>query len=577
MGDMEGISRATFSSEGDNAAQRAIDQQLATLLEQVCVLRRRRNAASGVSRLPEEILCRIFKTARDMDPMRGAGPAVCVCITHVCSAWRNMALRFPGLWNRIHPSYSLSWVEEMMARSRAAPLHAHVHAGRQLHTLTAVLSDESVKRIKDVTISGLKFPVPALKMHCPSIFECHSPLLERFSITFDPIAFDPRFESMAIERLFSEGTPRLYHLSMDGCFLPWNSPILRSPLTSLKLKLPGNLGTVETWTIEQFTTVLEGLPALQTLELHHVLPPVDYIFSAPEVHRVIILPRLAYLSITSHTFSRCSPLLDRLALAPTTSIRLECSTHEEPRGFPPQLPFSSLTYLCDLLQLQHDTDTAVAPIGSAEWSFDRTSFMTLALWRESRPTYGKPFLELVLPTYAPNLLAIPSLVAALPLEGLGHISFFRDIPQSWLLALTPFQHVESIFVVDIAPPAGILHALAHRIFELSPAFSEARPRFLFPALSTLVIARSTLLNLGGDHGRSLFADLRAVLRMRRRHGHGVKTLRLTACEVTEGQLVKLRQVVDTVICEKEAMNTIVPQMDGVGHGDFDGDDEALEA
>ncbi|GLB40958.1 hypothetical protein LshimejAT787_0901730 [Lyophyllum shimeji] len=361
-----------------NAAQREIDEQLATLLDNVCVLKRQRNAYAYISRLPSEILCRIFEIARDTDHLRHPRPESCVIITHVCSAWRDIAIRFPGLWNRITPNYRFPWVEEMM----------------------------------------------------------------------------------------------------------------------------------------------------------------------------------------------CSLLLDRLALIPTSNIRLECSTHEEPFGRPPHLSFSSLS---NLLRLQHGTEREAGSILSAEWTFDRTSFMTLALWRETRPTYGKPFLELVLPVYAPNLVAIPAVLGALPLDALDHISFFQDFPQAWISALTPFERVTSVFIRDIEPGAGIVAALAHPTPTPTVGRSEETPlRFLFPALANLTISQCSLLNGLCDHEHTLFAELYAMLETRRGNGCGIATLMLKACEVTEVQLMKLRQVVGTVVCHREDLNTVVvASPDGIDGERFD--------
>jgi len=560
LGQSLGISWETaFSTEDANDAQRAIDQQLATLLDKVCLLRQWRNAFAPISRLPPEILCRIFEIARDTDHIRHRRPEVCVTITHVCSAWRDIAMRFPGLWSRITPSYHLNWVEAMMLRSGTAPLRIHVDPGHKLYTLPTILSDATVKRLQELAISGLHFPALALKMHCPSMFDCYAPLLERFNITFASPSFDARSDDVMLDRLFSKGTPHLRHLTMKNCLLPCTSLMFRSPLTFLRLALSHDSDTSMLWTVDQLADVLENLPTLETLELHNVIPTMSRPFAPPapaSALRTIALPRLAKLSIVSHTFSQCSLLLDRLAMIPSSYIHLECSTHDEPLGRPLQLSFSSLS---DLLKLRNGANGEAISIHSAEWSFDRTSFMALALWRETQPTFEMPFLQLVLPVYAPNLLVIPNVLTALPLEGLNHISFFRDFPQAWMLALALFERVTSVFVQDIRPGAGIISALARRTLDLTSASSRegSRSQLFFQALSTLTISECSLLDDVPDHGQSLFQDLYAMLETRRNHGHRLATLRFTACELTENQLMKLRQVVDTVICDKEKMNTIV--------------------
>ena len=59
------------------------------------------NETAHVSNLPIEILCQIFEAAQDASRIhRGfEHPFVEVIISHVCRAWRSVALSFPPLWS----------------------------------------------------------------------------------------------------------------------------------------------------------------------------------------------------------------------------------------------------------------------------------------------------------------------------------------------------------------------------------------------------------------------------------------------------------------------------------------------
>ncbi|KAI0266525.1 hypothetical protein BC834DRAFT_783046, partial [Gloeopeniophorella convolvens] len=118
-------------------ARRTVDGELAALHTVTCAMRTRRNALSLVGRLPPELLSRIFAfhaanqpIARDPiynydDPNPPSMAQVelgWITVTHVCRAWRAVALADPSLWRTIVFDLGAEWAGEMLARSRAAPI-----------------------------------------------------------------------------------------------------------------------------------------------------------------------------------------------------------------------------------------------------------------------------------------------------------------------------------------------------------------------------------------------------------------------------------------------------------------------
>ncbi|KAJ6607511.1 hypothetical protein B0H10DRAFT_551566 [Mycena sp. CBHHK59/15] len=97
------------------SAQRQIDQEISKFQDSVRALQSRRNALSPVSRLPPEMLSRIFLFCSDSDSLKWIKE-----VSHICRHWRSVALGCPNLWS--FPVFSQpKWADEMLKRSKMAP------------------------------------------------------------------------------------------------------------------------------------------------------------------------------------------------------------------------------------------------------------------------------------------------------------------------------------------------------------------------------------------------------------------------------------------------------------------------
>ncbi|KAI0058531.1 hypothetical protein BV25DRAFT_1788805, partial [Artomyces pyxidatus] len=91
----------------------------------------RRNALLPVHILPPEILARIFQFLTIMDQpgditrvktKRLVSLGWIASVTHVYRHWRQVALDTPRLWGRVSLRLGSRWSDEMIARSKSAPL-----------------------------------------------------------------------------------------------------------------------------------------------------------------------------------------------------------------------------------------------------------------------------------------------------------------------------------------------------------------------------------------------------------------------------------------------------------------------
>jgi len=115
---------STPGQESAHGAIRLIDLQVANLRESIRALHSQRNSYLPISKLPVEILSKIFLLhQKNMTRSWVFHRATFewVGITHVSQRWREVALNFSGLWIRI-PFHNPKWAKEMIARSQPAAL-----------------------------------------------------------------------------------------------------------------------------------------------------------------------------------------------------------------------------------------------------------------------------------------------------------------------------------------------------------------------------------------------------------------------------------------------------------------------
>ncbi|KAI0040792.1 hypothetical protein FA95DRAFT_823869 [Auriscalpium vulgare] len=91
------------------------------------------NTASRISRLPVELLNKIFLTTSTLSlgltrTMRTRGPSW-ASITQVCPHWRDVAVNYPLLWTNVTANLSSDWAGLMLKRSSFLPLRMHLRVG----------------------------------------------------------------------------------------------------------------------------------------------------------------------------------------------------------------------------------------------------------------------------------------------------------------------------------------------------------------------------------------------------------------------------------------------------------------
>ena len=212
-------------------------------------LRRSKNAARSINRIPRETLANVFLfLLREVPPIHNPGYATAqpfhewtLYVTHVCHHWRKTALMFPSLWSTIDVTRP-EVVDAFTSRSGSLPLHIHVRFEGGRFRRSRVDSDSDPARGTSLDLMGnladhsgrfrtFTFVHPlGFQTRGPlSDFQLPAPLLETLVIyppahvgSRNPLAgVNPR-ATLSLPALFAESLPSLRVLRVN-CFTVWPS------------------------------------------------------------------------------------------------------------------------------------------------------------------------------------------------------------------------------------------------------------------------------------------------------------------------------------------------------------------
>ena len=343
--------------------------------EEICKLRSLRNTFSFTCRLPLEILAAIFVRYVLDHHNHNSSSLACdasfrdvpswVSVSHVCRHWRNVALECPVLWSH-HFIVSLRWTEELLARSKQAPLRIclriddkesdHWWLGPVERLMkNAERFEEFSLRVNEQDIARV------LSMLSES---SRSPCLRSLRMSTMPLKSEHSEQSFLP---FHGDTPALRTLELSYCPVPWRSFNLSS-LTTLDLCcLPARFHD----NIVDILAILRVMENLTKLGLDNVLASASGFLSSPAFHNFqeVNLPHLSRLSIDA-PLSTVIALLYCVNIPSKTVVRLSCSHEDNSSSAHYTLLSSILAQRLDVFQDQPKTRSLIIRLaGMAEVIF----------------------------------------------------------------------------------------------------------------------------------------------------------------------------------------------------------------
>ena len=230
----------------------------------------------------------------------------------------------------------VEWAEEMLARSKAALIFYN----RDLSFLPRIsrrrtLDDEVMLRkhlshVRQLVLSGspetLEPAVRALTTPAP-----HLESLELFRNA-------PHFRELCItlpSDMFAHNAPKLRHVTLFGCAVPWDSSLFRD-LTHLDIRVPpvvpfprsapaARTDLLAIPSLDRLLSILETMPFLQVLTLGNCLPRPD------STSRLVSLRHMTKLSLEG-SLSVTVAILERVSLPGSASLSLRCPDHNPVDG-----------------------------------------------------------------------------------------------------------------------------------------------------------------------------------------------------------------------------------------------------
>jgi F-box-like len=545
------------------AARHAIDDELSALQVIMCSMRTRRNNFSLIGRLPPEILSRIVSfhainqpTPRDPifdpdDPFSSSSSPIrfrlgWITVTHVCHRWRQVALSDPNLWRTVVFDLGVAWAEEMLARSKAVLISYSRDLPFQPRRVSRrrTLDDEVTLRkhlshVQQLVLSGH----PAALAPAVRALTTPAPHLESLEL----LRNEPQSRESCItlpSDLFAHDAPKLRHLTLFGCAVPWDSPLFRD-LTRLDIRIPpvdpfprsapaAQSDRLSIPTFDRLLSILEAMPSLQVLTLGNCLPRPE------STSRIVPLRHMSKLSLDG-SLSEVVAVLGRVSLPSSASLSFRCSGHN---------PLDGLL------------DTLVSFLAS-HFSSPETHISPLSTMIINEADLGASFRIMVWDTDFPldQPESIPSAPARLHLTFGRQWAVVESLPLQVCKALPlrdlhtlsitypegPWSAADWADVCSHCPNVTHLRVRGHWAFTLAP---KLKKRKTFPSLVTLSLHDIDFvfpMSPRQTDSESLDVVLPVILRKRRNAGIPVRRVNVTSCVVDDMWIEVLRGIVDDVV------------------------------
>ena len=509
-------------------------------------MRTRRNEFLPIARLPPEILSHIFSFHAIENPPNPPGLGW-ITVTHVCHRWRQVALADPNLWSTVAFNLGTEWAEEMLARSKAALISYNRDLSSQPSTFRrkTSLDDEVVLREHLSHVRQLNlFGYAASLAPAARALTTPAPHLESLKLSSAP-RLGLREPCLTLPSdLFAHDAPKLRHVTLFGCAVPWDdSPLFFCGPTGLthldiRFRLPpafpfhsapaGQPDLMLIPTFERLLSILEAMPFLQELTLANCLPP------ARSTSRVVPLRHMSQLSLEG-SLPEVVAVLERVFLPSSASLSLHCPDNNLLDGL--------LDNLVSLLASHfRAAEIPISPLSTMlidESDFGH--FLTLMVWDTEVPLHRPPQFK----PLAPVRLHLTFGVKSLPLQVCKALPL-RDLQT--LSVMCPEAAWSATGWVDVCthcPKVTHLLVRASSAFTLFPTLRQRNDAF--PCLVTLDLHNIDFSPPPSpEHTEVVGEVFLVILRARSNAGIPVRRVALSSCSRADIWIKLFREVVNYV-------------------------------
>ncbi|KAF9563142.1 hypothetical protein CPC08DRAFT_706269 [Agrocybe pediades] len=308
-----------------------IDSKIEQYEKEILALKTQRNAHATISRLPPELLTRIFEWCKHSEPVSTRyyfrrRPLAWIGCTHVCRLWRSIALNSPTLWSDIDFDH-FTWAKEMLIRSKMADLKVSIHLQG---TPEDVKKAESARFILCQGSRLVKLNIHTWDKDCDNYVQGMLRSLPRStpklrSLEISLTSSYPRVIFLPSESICE--AEKLERLTLLRCGIDWVQHLSnKSFLTVLTLVNVQNISAISA---AKFLQCLAGMPSIRKLELIAAFPAIEQPDTGVHSLQRIPLLHLQELKLKECSASALDFFFKHVALGAGVSINITSHGNDE--------------------------------------------------------------------------------------------------------------------------------------------------------------------------------------------------------------------------------------------------------
>ncbi|KAF9482402.1 hypothetical protein BDN70DRAFT_853434, partial [Pholiota conissans] len=294
----------------------------------ILTLKSQSNDYTPISRLPPEVLCRIFWFAQRDDDAGMLPYPEWTPLTHVIRRWRNIAVNSSTLWTVPHFG-NIRWCEEAFRRSKNTGLVINISGSAREHQQAVSFALRHASHIRGLSI-------------CDTKVVGHS-VWNR--LCYELVKTPPRLEFLRLTFVSGSRYPQTFGAIHEPypCYVPENFlKVKLQLLRSLWLTCYENWDSLRVFhhalvhltinnshpTREQFVLAMKEMPYLEYLHLAYALPMAAHQPDSFLAVNSICLSHLRALHVISEIAEEVETFFQLVTIPPDAIVKVDCFTEE---------------------------------------------------------------------------------------------------------------------------------------------------------------------------------------------------------------------------------------------------------